>query len=511
VHRFLKGGNPEKAKELLGKALELSQHLSDVTVLFQLLYLLAKVFHNEREISEAANCYDKAEAIIKRIGSLLPEELQARYFEDSRRKVFAEDIVRFRKESQVRAATLEVRERPPAAADLRERPASLENYKEVLDRILRVNSAMSQLHFPERILVEGLELVRAERGFVMFVRNRDYRVTAAKGFGTEVEQHPEFTAASQMAEEAVRRGKTILPQSGEERRQSKHAPFEVFSSRSVVAVPLMTDDRIFGALFLDRHLSLGRFSPREQSLLETFARHVGVFLQNRRNFDAAIREPLTGFLTPSYFIERLREEYRLFNLHSRPFSVAGFYLPALEDAVGEARGDLGEKLAAEIEEVRRGVAVCWGNPVLFVLYRNTELTVAEELSERVRERLEVLLSGEVPYQVLAADRRHQQGSDIYNEIRRKLLPEEGDHRVLAELRRLLARDIKLKDAKKIIEKHIIEATLRKTGGNITHAARELGIHRPQLSNYLKKYGLKRERYERELGGFEDSAINPLDN
>ena len=59
-----------------------------------------------------------------------------------------------------------------------------------------------------------------------------------------------------------------------------------------------------------------------------------------------------------------------------------------------------------------------------------------------------------------------------------------------------------------IEKHIIENTLRKTGGNITHAARELGIHRPQLSNYLKKYGLKRERYEREA---RSGSTGPLEN
>jgi transcriptional regulator with GAF, ATPase, and Fis domain len=62
---------------------------------------------------------------------------------------------------------------------------------------------------------------------------------------------------------------------------------------------------------------------------------------------------------------------------------------------------------------------------------------------------------------------------------------------------LLADHVSLRDAKKILEKHKIESTLRKTGGNITHAARELGIHRPQLSSLLKKYDLKREVFETE--------------
>ena len=60
---------------------------------------------------------------------------------------------------------------------------------------------------------------------------------------------------------------------------------------------------------------------------------------------------------------------------------------------------------------------------------------------------------------------------------------------MTELRRLLARDITLREAKRIIEKHIIETTLRKTGGNITHAAKELGLSRSALYRRLEKYGL----------------------
>ena len=78
---------------------------------------------------------------------------------------------------------------------------------------------------------------------------------------------------------------------------------------------------------------------------------------------------------------------------------------------------------------------------------------------------------------------------------RQLLPEDCDQRTMSELRRLLADDITMKEAKRFLEKHIIERTMRKTGGNITHAARQLGIHRPQLSNLLKKYALKRELFE----------------
>ena len=99
--------------------------------------------------------------------------------------------------------------------------------------------------------------------------------------------------------------------------------------------------------------------------------------------------------------------------------------------------------------------------------------------------------------VVPSSRQFQQGSDAYFEVRKGLLPEECDQRSLTALRTVLAGDVTLRDAKRILEKQKIEATLRKTSGNITHAARELGIHRPQLSNLLKKYSLKREVFEQE--------------
>jgi DNA-binding NtrC family response regulator len=143
-----------------------------------------------------------------------------------------------------------------------------------------------------------------------------------------------------------------------------------------------------------------------------------------------------------------------------------------------------------------------------VLLFDADLAVAESTQARVADRLQALLQDDVQHGLLGPNAKFPDGASIYQELRRTLLPEECDVQTLTEIRRLLAREITLKEAKKILEKHIIESTLRKTGGNITHAAKELGIHRPQLSNLLKKYALKREVFERE---FEDIPLNPLDN
>ncbi|KAB2840930.1 AAA family ATPase, partial [bacterium] len=47
-----------------------------------------------------------------------------------------------------------------------------------------------------------------------------------------------------------------------------------------------------------------------------------------------------------------------------------------------------------------------------------------------------------------------------------------------------------REAQQAFEKRLIAAALRKSQGNITHAAIDLKIARPQLSRLVKKYKLQ---------------------
>ncbi|MEM7233666.1 MAG: GAF domain-containing protein, partial [Planctomycetota bacterium] len=280
VHRFLKGGNAEKVQENLGKGLELSQNLSDAMVLFQLFYSLAKVYHADREFSEAANYYGKAESLIKRVVENLPEELATRYSDDRRRRVFHEDLLRFRKEATTRSSLVDVRER--SSSDLREKPTSAADYKNLLERVLQAHESVHELGFFERLLAEAVELTGGDRGVLLRVRNREYRPISDLGFGKDPQQHPEFAAAGQLAEESIRRGRSILIDGSDEEAAGRFVQAGALSGRSLIAVPLMTDERIFGGLYIDRPAALGRFTPREEQLVEILARHLAVALQNRR-------------------------------------------------------------------------------------------------------------------------------------------------------------------------------------------------------------------------------------
>ncbi len=527
IHRFLKGGNIEKAREFLHKALELSQKISDVTTLFQLYYSLAKVCHSQREFAEAANYYGKAELILKQTGERLTEDRSARYFEDRRRKTFAEDLARFRKDALGRATTsppAEVRE-PQASSGQKDRPVGFSDFKDLATRILRVHSELSQLHFYDRVLGEAVDLAGADRGFILRVQNRQYFPVAFHGFGKDPLQHPEYQAASGIAQESVKRGRSILATGGGEltsekpeasqkpEKQERGLTLGALSHCSILVVPFMTDERIFGGVYLDKPVVVGQFLPRNQSLLETFAQHAAVALSNRRELEIAVREPVTGFYTASYFLERLKEAYRWFNLHGKSFTLLGYYLPQLDEAIGEGRAELAQELARDLVTLLpHEAAICWGAPVLSVLLAESDLSAQNEIAARVGDKLAARVGVTVPMEILSASNRFHQGAEIYFELRRRLLPEAHDRKVLNELIALLEPQITLREAKLILERHKIETTLRKTGGNITHAARELGVHRPQLSNLLKKHDLKRGIYVSEQNEEEiDSVAEPGDN
>ncbi len=505
IYRFLKGGQPEKAKEVLRKGLELAQTVNDVHLLFQIYYSLAKVYHYDHEFVEAGSFYGKAEAILRRIADDLPDDQTVRYFEHPQRKVFLEDANRYRKEVKGRSEAESIgdpRERLStlSSADLRDQPVGLPNFKDLNERLLRLNASQHSSEFFVSLLREVVDLVHSERAFILRVQSRKYFLVAQEGFGEKPQENEEFPMAQAITEEVIRKGSTVLLSGPEEiEREGRYPRGGALAQRSLLVIPLVSNERNFGAIYLDRSLSLGKFTPRDQLLCEALASHMGVALDNRRHYEATIVEPLTGLYSSSYFIERLKEVFRQNNLHGRPFFLLGFYMPTLESSMKEGARLLGERLNEDLnEELPPEAIACWGSPILSVLVTDKEYSQADRLAQKIRTKLVSLVNCGVETEILAPDARIPNGAQLFYEMRRQLLPDESDQHTLLEIRELLSQDISLKDAKRILEKHIIENTLKKTGGNITHAAKELGIHRPQLSNLLKKHALKRERFERNL-------------
>jgi DNA-binding NtrC family response regulator len=79
---------------------------------------------------------------------------------------------------------------------------------------------------------------------------------------------------------------------------------------------------------------------------------------------------------------------------------------------------------------------------------------------------------------------------ISEEIKSKSLTEKGN--AFREDYLMVPSSQAFKDARKDFEKKYIEKCLEKTGGNITQAAAQMGMHRQSLQHKIKELGLNKK-------------------
>jgi two-component system NtrC family response regulator len=96
---------------------------------------------------------------------------------------------------------------------------------------------------------------------------------------------------------------------------------------------------------------------------------------------------------------------------------------------------------------------------------------------------------------IAALRRHRWPGNVReleNRLKRALLLAEGSVLGVQELELTGPEanpNVSLKEAKEELEKEMVGKALRESGGNISRAARALGVSRPTLYDLIARYGL----------------------
>ncbi|MEM9073657.1 MAG: GGDEF domain-containing protein [Myxococcota bacterium] len=114
----------------------------------------------------------------------------------------------------------------------------------------------------------------------------------------------------------------------------------------------------------------------------------------RRMYDAALRDGLTGAYNKQYFVERLDAEFAFAARHQAPLSLVLFdldHFKKINDTHGHLAGDYVLKTLAEgiLQSVRReDVFARYGGEEFVVLSRGLTLRDAELFGERLREWVE---------------------------------------------------------------------------------------------------------------------------
>lgn len=134
------------------------------------------------------------------------------------------------------------------------------------------------------IMDAAIEITDSERGFLVLREDGGtWKVRIARNFDQEMIKAAENKISRSIAEQVARTNKPLVAVNAQEDRR-----FQSFSSvnelklRSVMCVPLSVRDKVIGTLYLDNRFREGAYSEDALILMETFADHAAIAVENAR-------------------------------------------------------------------------------------------------------------------------------------------------------------------------------------------------------------------------------------
>ena len=501
----------EKALSYYEKALKLITGDSLLPLQWQISYAIARVHQGYHDLQTARIHYDRAAAIIERISSRLPEDMRVVYLDDRRQKNFFADLQRFRRESDSPPPSV-AGPAPMLAAPNDLVAAAYSSSSPDIDRLTQLVGALEALgtrvdlrSFLEGVLEEARRLVPSPRGFIAAQRKRRWQSLADIDMGPPEDWLATDQLLGSLAQECIERGEPIRSgQEGWDQWVEAHPQGTTVRGRSLLAIPFEYPGRLSAALVLERPTAGNPFREGDVDdvcrllklaqgqlkaltlnalLLEHEESEIGSLAALDSDLDDLLdrhhrdKEPL-GFLEVSLpgldilLREREDEQFvmQLLHLMEPNFGVyhtGGDHLVCA--LIGPGEDDLRRK-SRDLQHTLQDLRECFGLPVdvpVNVLPHWFPVG-SSEVAELSSGRFDLFRCGNKP--------------DLDQEVAR-----------------LTSGQLSLKEAKSALERRYIIAELYRSGGNITRAAEALGIHRPQLSNLLKRHEIRKEDFEGDSG------------
>jgi adenylate cyclase len=160
----------------------------------------------------------------------------------------------------------------------------LRNITALIETTKALNSELDMAKVLETIVDKGVQLIKAERGFLILVENGvlDFRVARSRD-RTDI-GNPSKLISRSVLDSVTTTGEPVLTTDAQTSLSGSKS-IMALEVRSLICVPLRLKERILGALYEDSKFTEAQFNQESQNLLHAFADQAAIAIQNARLFD----------------------------------------------------------------------------------------------------------------------------------------------------------------------------------------------------------------------------------
>ena len=171
--------------------------------------------------------------------------------------------------------------------------AVLAHERDDLRKLLEITKQLNRVHelrvLLEKIIDAAIELLAAERGFLILLREGEMRIEISRTALKTTVPEAESQVSTQICRQVIDSGRPVLTTNAQtDDRFGRYKSVVGLQLRSILCVPFQIKQETFGTVYLDAG-EVGAFSNRDVELLSAFGDQAALAINNARLLNAARR------------------------------------------------------------------------------------------------------------------------------------------------------------------------------------------------------------------------------
>jgi serine phosphatase RsbU (regulator of sigma subunit) len=152
------------------------------------------------------------------------------------------------------------------------------------------NSSLELDQVLNTVIDEVIVATNAERGFIILIDEEgQYQFPVARGMELEIIKDPAGEVSHGVVDKVLSERESVMTTDALTDKEFEHRKsVQDLGIRSIISVPLIIQDRLLGAIYIDNRFQKGIFTDKERDLLIAIASSASIAIENARLYQVAV-------------------------------------------------------------------------------------------------------------------------------------------------------------------------------------------------------------------------------